>query len=226
MMFSEEDIRAQQQARDAMIAKHIVPRGVQDPRVIDAMRRTPRHLFVPAEKKDDAYLDHPLPISCKQTISQPYIVAAMTEMLQLTPEAHVLEVGTGSGYQTAVLATIAKQVTSVERHADLAETARQRLDGLGYGNVHIVIGDGTCGYAAAAPYEAILVTAATPDIPEPLQTQLAVGGRLVAPVGSKDVQHLVTLVREDSATFTRHVGFACRFVPLIGEQGWRDERGD
>ncbi len=219
-MYSENDMRAHQQARDLMVDKQIVTRGVSDNRVLAAMRSVPRHLFLNADRQDHAYRDHPAPIGCDQTISQPYMVAAMTELLALTPSARVLEIGTGSGYQTAVLAEIAVHVTSVERHAALADAARQRLQALGYDNIDVVVGDGTLGHPDAAPYNAILVTAATPEIPEALQAQLALGGRLVAPVGDTKVQQLITLVREANNETTRHPGIACRFVPLIGEQGW------
>ena len=186
------------------------------------MRKVPRHLFLSAERQADAYLDHPAPIDCRQTLSQPYMVAVMTEMLMLKPWAHVLEIGTGSGYQTAVLAAIAGRVVSMERHTLLADTARQRLQALEYDNITVVVGDGTLGYPEEAPYDAILVTAGAPDIPEVLQQQLVPGGRLVAPVGRTDVQQLITVIREDNDTFTRQPGLSCRFVPLIGAHGWRD----
>ena len=221
-MYSAADTKEEQQTRDRMVKKQIVARGVQDRAVIDAMRKVPRHLFLPATRQADAYLDHPAPIDCNQTISQPYMVAVMTEMMALKPAARVLEIGTGSGYQTAVLAEIAAQVVSIERHAPLADSARQRLQALGYDNITVVVGDGTLGYPEAAPYDAILVTAGAPDIPEALQTQLAPGGRLVAPVGRTDVQQIITVTREDNDTFTRQPGLACRFVPLIGEHGWRE----
>jgi protein-L-isoaspartate(D-aspartate) O-methyltransferase len=221
-MYPKRDIQAQQEARDRMVESQIVARGVRDQAVLAAMRRVPRHLFLSAERQADAYLDHPAPIDCSQTISQPYMVAVMTEMLMLKPGAHVLEIGTGSGYQTAVLAEIARRVVSVERHALLADTARQRLEALGYDNITMIVGDGTLGYPEEAPYDAILVTAGAPDIPEVLQQQLATGGRLVAPVGRTDVQQLITITREDDNTFTRQPALSCRFVPLIGEHGWRE----
>lgn len=223
-MFSETDKNAEQAARDRMVEKQLVARGIQDEVVLAVMREIPRHLFLSANRQADAYLDHPAPIDCNQTISQPYMVAIMTAMLVLQPEMRVLEIGTGSGYQTAVLAAIAGEVVSVERHALLADSARQRLEALGYNNITVVVGDGTLGYPEKAPYDAILVTAGAPDIPEVLQQQLAPGGRLVAPVGRTDVQQLVTITREDQETFSSKPGLSCRFVPLIGEYGWRDQR--
>lgn len=221
-MYSQTDIQAQQEARDQMVESQIVARGVENPAVLAAMRKIPRHLFLPGARQADAYLDHPAPIDCNQTISQPYMVAIMTEMLMLQPGMRVLEIGTGSGYQTAVLAEIAGQVVSVERHVLLADTARQRLEALGYDNITMIVGDGTLGYPEGAPYDAILVTAGAPDIPEVLQQQLRVGGRLVAPVGRTDIQQLITIIREDNNTYSNKSGLSCRFVPLIGEHGWRE----
>ena len=221
-MFSEKDKSAEQQARDKMIEKQLVVRGIQDQVVLESMRKVPRHLFLPANRQVEAYLDHPAPIDCNQTISQPYIVALMTEMLKLQTGMRVLEIGTGSGYQTAILAEIAGQVVSVERHALLADSARKRLEALGYDNITVVVGDGTLGYAEEAPYDAILVTAGAPDIHEVLQEQLVIGGRLVAPVGRTDIQQLVTIIREDDNKFSNQPGISCRFVPLIGKHGWRD----
>jgi protein-L-isoaspartate(D-aspartate) O-methyltransferase len=221
-MFLDMDKSAEQDARDRMVDNQIVARGIHDPAVIAAMRKIPRHLFLSTERQAEAYLDHPAPIDCNQTISQPYMVAVMTEMLALKPEARVLEIGTGSGYQTAVLAEIAGQVISMERHTLLADSARQRLEALGYSNITVIVRDGTLGYPEAAPYDAILITAGAPDIPKVLQQQLSPGGRLVAPVGRTDVQQLITITREDNDTFTRQPGISCRFVPLIGEHGWQE----
>lgn len=186
------------------------------------MRKVPRHLFLAEELRVEAYQDCPLPINCSQTISQPYMVAVMTEMLMLKPGACVLEIGTGSGYQTAILAEIAGQVITLERHVALADNARQRLESLGYKNITVIVGDGTLGFPEAAPYDAILITAGAPDIPEGLQRQLAPGGRLIAPVGRTDVQRLITITREGNESFTSQPGISCRFVPLIGEYGWRE----
>ena len=221
-MYSETEIRAHQETRDRMVEQQILARGIRDQAVIAAMRTVPRHLFLSANIQQEAYLDHPAAIACNQTISQPYIVAIMTEMIMLTRSSRVLEIGTGSGYQTAILAEIAGNVISIERHAPLADSARERLQALGYDTVTVVIGDGTLGYPEDAPYDAILITAGAPEIPAGLQQQLALNGRLVAPVGLRDVQQLVTIVREEDDTFTRHPGISCRFVPLIGEHGWRE----
>lgn len=221
-MFSEMDKSMEQDARDKMVDSQIVARGVHDPAVLAAMSKVPRHLFLAEELWVEAYQDCPLPISCSQTISQPYIVAVMTEMLMLNPGACVLEIGTGSGYQTAILAEIAGQVITLERHAPLADNARQRLESLGYNNITVIVGDGTLGFPEAAPYDAILITAGAPDIPEGLQRQLAPGGRLIAPVGRTDVQRLIMITREDNDKFTCQLGISCRFVPLIGEYGWRE----
>lgn len=213
------DEKAFQDAREQMVLKQIIPRGIRNEAVLHALRTTPRHLFVEASKRAEAYTDHPVAIPCGQTISQPYMVALMTEMLHLSPDSQVLEIGSGSGYQTAVLAAIAKRIVSIERHAELAETVRVRLSNLGFGNVVILTGDGTLGCTEYAPYDAILATAGSPDIPDALCEQLKDGGRLVAPVGGLDVQHLTTIIRQ-GPHYSKEIGIACRFVPLIGEQGW------
>lgn len=206
--------------RARMVENQIASRGVWSPRVLEAMRQVPRHRFVPPEHESFAYDDHPLQIGCGQTISQPYMVAVMTEMLALRPEDRVLEIGTGSGYQAAVLATLAGSVVSIERHPDLAERAAKCLRELGYTNVEVYEGDGTLGYPASAPYDAIVVTAASPTVPTALKQQLALGGRLVCPIGPRDLQQLVKLVREPGG-FAQSPGVTCIFVPLIGEQGWQ-----
>ncbi len=207
-----------------MVETQIARRGIRDPRVLEAMRRVPRHRFVPPDQADAAYQDRPLPIGLGQTISQPYMVALMTECLQLTGDENVLEVGAGSGYQAALLAELARQVTSVERHALLAEHARQVLAELGYANVTVVVGDGTLGWPAHAPYDAIIVTAGAPRVPQALKDQLADGGRLVIPVGSGGFQSLLRITRQ-GARFKEEDFGGCVFVPLIGAQGWgEDER--
>ena len=206
-------------ARDRMVDKQIRSRGVKAPRVLDAMRAVPRHCFVPEGLIDSAYEDHPLNIGSGQTISQPYIVALMTELLNLQPGDRVLEIGTGSGYQTAVLATLAGVVTSVERLEELADAARGRLAGLGYDNVQVHRSDGTLGFPEEAPYDAIVVTAAAPHVPEALTEQLADGGRLVCPVGPRMTQRLVRIVRRGSV-LEQNEGIGCVFVPLVGENGW------
>ncbi|MEO8075306.1 MAG: protein-L-isoaspartate(D-aspartate) O-methyltransferase [Acidobacteriota bacterium] len=203
-----------------MVARQIAARGVRDPRVLEALREVPRHLFVPEGQRIHAYEDRPLPIGESQTISQPYMVATMTETL--APEAHhrVLEIGTGSGYQTAILARLASEVVSIERHAVLAAQARRTLEDLGYTNVVIHVGDGTEGLADAAPYDRILVTAGAPGIPEPLTQQLADGGRLIIPVGPPGWQRVTIVERRGDATEQREAE-ACVFVPLIGRYGWQ-----
>jgi protein-L-isoaspartate(D-aspartate) O-methyltransferase len=194
--------------------------GINDPIVLEAMRTVPRHLFVPEALQGRAYGDHALPISANQTISQPFIVARMTELLELDSNSRVLEIGAGSGYQTAVLAKIAAQVYSIERIADLAREAQARIRQLEIYKATIKCFDGTLGWAAHAPYDAILVAAGGPNIPEPLITQLKVGGRLVVPVGeSRESQRLVRVFKTDSGRREEDHG-GCAFVPLIGQHGW------
>jgi protein-L-isoaspartate(D-aspartate) O-methyltransferase len=205
-------------ARSEMLRRDIAGRGVRDARVLAAMGRVPRERFVPPELAAEAYADHPLDIGAGQTISQPYIVALMTEMLALTGSERVLEVGTGSGYQTAVLAGLCAEVLTVERLPELSERARAALAELGCGNVRLRVSDGTLGWPEAAPFDAILVTAAGPRVPESLKAQLADGGRLVMPVGGWGGQHLVT-VRRSGARFAEERGIDCIFVRLIGEEG-------
>lgn len=209
-----------EEARRSMVELQIASRGVRDDRVLSAMRSIPRHLFVPPTYRDAAYNDCPLPIGRGQTISQPYIVAVMTELLQIRPGDRVLEIGGGSGYQAAILGTLARDVISIERIPDVAEMAKENLSGAGITNVTIVIGDGTLGYPAKAPYDAILITAAAPDVPPPLIGQLAEGGRLVAPVGSRDLQELVRCTKKEG-TVTREYFGGVVFVPLLGEYGWQ-----
>jgi protein-L-isoaspartate(D-aspartate) O-methyltransferase len=205
--------------RQLMIERQLKARGISDEGVLAAFSRVPREEFIAFELREHAYDDRPLTIGCSQTISQPYIVASMLQAAELRPEDRVLEIGTGSGYQTSLLAEMVSSVISIERHADLAQVARERLSRLSYGNVEIVIGDGTLGYAPKAPYDAILVSAAAPQIPQLLTQQLANGGRMVLPVGNRDLQDLV-LVRKDEEGL-RHVRLdGCAFVPLIGEEGF------
>jgi len=205
--------------RVQMVERQIARRGVRDPRVLQALRDVPRQAFVPRDQRAHAYEDRALPIASGQMISQPYIVAAMTEMLTVEAHHRVLEIGTGSGYQTAILANLAARVISIERHADLADAARRVFDHLGVANVEILVGDGSEGVPAAAPFDRILVTAGAPGVPEALKEQLAVGGRLVVPVGPPNHQYL-TVVDRTSAGFDQHERDACVFVPLIGRQGW------
>ncbi len=202
-------------AREAMVSSQIAARGVKDPRVLRAMGTIPRHLFVPEGLRSEAYEDHPVPIGSGQTISQPYVVAFMTEQLQLTGKEKVLEIGTGSGYQTAVLAELAARVYSVEIRSELADRARARLASLGFKNVEIRAADGYRGWPEEAPFDAILVTAAPERIPPPLLSQLAVGGRMVIPVGGF-YQELKVIERTPNGYTERSV-LPVRFVPFVGE---------
>jgi protein-L-isoaspartate(D-aspartate) O-methyltransferase len=202
-------------ARERMVAEQIAARGVKDARTLAAMRRVPRHLFVPEAERGQAYADHPLPIGHGQTISQPYIVGFMTEALGLRGGETVLEVGTGSGYQAAVLAEIASKVYTIEIVEPLAEEAKERLGRLGYANVEVRAGDGYQGWPEAAPFDAIMVTAAAPRIPEALKQQLKDGGRLILPLGD-DAQELVLVVRR-GGTFDERQVLPVRFVPMTGK---------
>jgi len=209
--------------RVKMVETQIKARGISDGRVLKAMETIPRHLFVDEGLIEQAYYDSPLPIEEHQTISQPYIVALMTEALALKGKERVLEIGTGSGYQTAVLALLADRVFSVERIASLATSARRILDKLNIYNVAIRVGDGSYGWKEEAPFDAIITTAAVPDIPQYLVEQLAVGGRMVVPAGGRDVQTLYKLTRsaENPDEIIREDLGGCRFVSLIGESGWK-----
>lgn len=211
-------------ARERMVAEQLVRRGIQDPRVLDAMGRVPRHLFMDEALAGRAYGDYPLPIGESQTISQPYMVALMTEALDLVGHERVLEVGTGSGYQTAILAELCNKVLSLERIKRLADRAIRTLDNLGYHNVLIRVGDGSLGWAEEAPFDAILVTAASPAVPGALVEQLSLKGRLVVPVGDAYGQVLRKGVREEEGMRWSDLG-GCVFVKLIGEQGWPAEEG-
>jgi protein-L-isoaspartate(D-aspartate) O-methyltransferase len=211
--------------RRRMVTNQIEARGVRDRKVLEAMREVPREDFVPAELADYAYEDGPLPIGSGQTISQPFIVASMVDALDLEPDDRVLEIGGGSGYAAAVISQIAGEVFVIERHGKLAEAARERIEKLGYGNVHILHGDGTKGWPDEAPFDAIVVAAAGPKVPESLRQQLAVGGRMVIPVGpTRFEQRLVRVTRADGG-FEEEQLESVRFVPLIGEEGWRDSTG-
>lgn len=203
-----------------MVESQLRARGIRDERVLAAMFRVPRHEFVPEEYRDQAYEDHPIPIGEGQTLSQPYIVAVMLEALALESSDVVLEVGTGSGYQTALLAELTKQVYSVERHESLARAAQATLIRLGYTNVEIVLGDGSHGLPERAPFDAIVVSAAAPQIPPPLFEQLREGGRMVIPVGPAHAQEL-QLVRKQAGQPVVATLEGCRFVPLIGSEGYR-----
>ena len=212
---SGEQPATPEERRRMMVEKQIEARGVKDPRVLAAMRDTPRHLFVPESLRAYAYDDRPLPIGSRQTISQPYIVAAMTELLDPQPDDVVLEVGTGSGYQAAVLSKLVKQVVSVEILPELAERARKALAEAGCSNVLVITGDGYRGLPERAPFDGILVTAAPREVPPPLVLQLAVGARLVIPVG-EGVQELLVMERTETGVTRRSV-IPVRFVPMTGE---------
>ena len=207
-------------ARKRMVETQIVSRGIKDRSVIEAMLKVPRHIFVDEAMSAQSYSDTSLPIGEKQTISQPYMVALMTELLQLKGTEKVLEIGTGSGYQAAILATIADRVYTVERIRPLALRARKALDSLRLLNVNIRIGDGTDGWEAEAPFDVILVTAGAPEVPESLVTQLKTGGRLVIPVGSRTEQTLVRVTRQEDGSGLRETSIPCRFVKLVGRHGW------
>ncbi len=209
-------------ARKRMVETQIVGRGIKDRRVIDAILKVPRHAFVEEAMSAQAYSDSPLPIGEKQTISQPYMVALMTEALQLTGKEKVLEIGAGSGYQTAILAEIAKKVFSIERILSLTMRTRVLLLELGYSNIEIKFSDGTQGWPAESPFDAIIVTAGAPDIPQPLIDQLAIGGRLVVPVGDDSFQDLIRATKLEEGIRKEDLG-GCRFVKLIGKYGWNEE---
>jgi protein-L-isoaspartate(D-aspartate) O-methyltransferase len=205
--------------RERMVDEHLVARGVTDPRVLAAMRRVPRHRFVQEALRDRAYGDHPLPIGEEQTISQPFIVGLMTSLLELSGREKVLEVGTGSGYQTAVLAELARRVCSIERLPRLAERARAALESLGYDNVWVRVGNGALGWPDEAPFDRIIVTAGGPSIPPPLVQQLADGGRMVLPVGRGDNQ-VLTVVDNVGGEIRQREHGECKFVRLVGKYAW------
>ncbi|MBS3750447.1 MAG: protein-L-isoaspartate(D-aspartate) O-methyltransferase [Anaerolineales bacterium] len=207
-----------QKARERMVERQIARRGIDSPRVLEAFRSVPRHLFVPQHKREFAYSDGPLPIGRGQTISQPYIVAYMTEALELQGEERVLEIGTGSGYQAAILGELAAEVYTVERHQDLAKTASQRLQDMDYENIHVIQGDGTEGLPEHAPFQGVIVTAAAPEVPRPLLDQLDEGGRLIMPVGSRGGQ-VLKLYQRREGDFSVKALSPVAFVPLIGEHG-------
>jgi len=205
--------------RKRMVDEQLAARGVQDRRVLSAMATTPRHVFVPEALRERAYDDHPLPIGHGQTISHPYTVALMTEALELQGTERVLEIGTGSGYQTAILAKICANVFTLERIAALATRARRVLDQLSLYNVALRVGDGTIGWNAEAPFDAIIVTAGTPQVPRPLLSQLRAGGKLVVPIGEEESQALLRLRVDSSGVTEEYIG-DCRFVKLLGRYGF------
>ena len=214
-------MNAHSSKRQYMVDTQIIPRGIKNPRVIEAMRKVPRHLFLDEALWPQAYEDHPLPIGEKQTISQPYMVALMTEALNLTGKEKVLEIGSGSGYQTAILAELAEQVYTIERIPVIAKRARKIFDQLQYRNIVITIGDGSSGWKEHSPYDGIIVTAASPSPPKPLLEQLATGGRLVIPIGKEFSQELMLYIKEDGEEFKQENYGGCRFVKLVGEHGWK-----
>jgi protein-L-isoaspartate(D-aspartate) O-methyltransferase len=205
--------------RQAMVKDQLVDRGLADDRALDAMRKVPRHRFVPLESQADSYFDGPLPIGYGQTISQPYMVALMVQALELNGKEKVLEIGTGSGYQTAILAELCARVVSIERVRELAVQARQLLSDLQYDNITVIEADGTLGYQEEAPFDGIIVSAASPGVPDNLVRQLAENGRLVIPTGSRSIQELQVITKQKGKVKTRHV-CGCMFVPLIGKEGW------
>jgi protein-L-isoaspartate(D-aspartate) O-methyltransferase len=206
-----------------MVSTQIRSRGIKNPEVLRAMEVIPRHLFVPQHLSDEAYSDHPLPIGHEQTISQPYIVALMTELLSPVKGDKILEIGTGSGYQAAIISALGASVISLERLSVVGDIARENLRNAGIDTVSVFISDGTLGWPDGSPYDGIVITAATPQIPAPLINQMAVGGRLVAPVGPPQIQDLVRVTRTAEGVKEEHFG-AVRFVPLIGEYGWKEKR--
>jgi len=208
-------------AREKMVKNQLIPRGITDQRVLEAMMKVQRHLFVEEALIGEAYNDHPLPIGQKQTISQPYIVALMTQALELTGQEKTLEIGTGSGYQTAILAELSKMVFTAERIGSLLESAKRLLTGLDYKNILYKAFDGTLGWKEYEPFDAIMVTAGAPKTPQPLLNQLAEGGRLIIPVGDKFNQELIKVVKEKDRFKETNLG-GCRFVDLIGVHGWKE----
>lgn len=209
--------------RKLMVEEQLKVRGIADIRVLEAMAAVPRHLFVDEHLEDKAYEDCALPIGEGQTISQPYMVASMTELLELKGDEKVLEIGTGSGYQSAVLSMLASEVYSIERIQTLASRARKVLDRLDYNNVHVIVSDGTLGLPDLSPFDGIIVTAGAPEIPQHYVEQLKIGGRLVIPVGSRYSQVLYQIKKKESDVSTK-VSTACVFVPLIGKNGWQEEK--
>jgi protein-L-isoaspartate(D-aspartate) O-methyltransferase len=210
------------EARAQMVQHQLAERGITNPHVLQAMDEIPRELFVSEDYRKDAYNDGPLPIGNEQTISQPYIVALMTQLLKLQGHERVLEIGTGSGYQTAILAKLAKEVWSIEMHPELSTQAKSVLDTLGINNVHLKVGDGTLGWPENAPYDAMMVTAGSPQMPEPLLQQLTLEGHIVIPLGWRSDQELEHWQRQGGAWHIERIT-GVRFVPLMGKWGWKDK---
>lgn len=212
-----KDLRAR---RAEMVKNQIRARGIDDKRLLDAMSEVPREMFVPERLRESAYEDSPLPIDAGQTISQPYIVACMIAAASIGSDDAVLEIGLGSGYATAVISRMARQVYAIDRHEELTRQAQERLSRLAYDNVEVMTADGTSGWPEHAPFDAILVAAASPEIPRPLWRQLAIGGRLVIPIGTADLQRLVCVVRTGEDDYEENELEQVRFVPLVGAHGW------
>lgn len=210
--------------RREMVHGQLQARGITDQRIVAAFLKVPRHRFVPTEGQPEAYADHPVPIGSGQTVSQPYMVALMTQLLRLQGHERILEIGTGSGYQLAILAELALDVYSVERLPELADQALQRLNNLGYLNIHITMGNGSLGWPAHAPYDGIIVAAGAPNIPQSLVDQLVEGGRLVIPIGTHQAQMLIVGEKRGGTLHTQEIT-SCMFVPLIGEHGWTPDHG-
>lgn len=206
--------------RDLMVETQLITRGIKDRRMLDAMRRVPRHLFVDESIQYKAYDDMALPIGEGQTISQPYMVAIMTELLELKGNEKILEIGTGSGYQAVILAELSKEVYTIERVAVLVKRAEERFNFLGYGNIHVKVGDGTLGWPEESPFDRVIITAGTPKIPDPLIEQLSEGGIIIAPVGDRFSQQLIK-VKKSKGRLSEEYHTPCIFVPLIGEYGWK-----
>jgi protein-L-isoaspartate(D-aspartate) O-methyltransferase len=203
-----------------MVETQLIPRGIKDPATLEAMRTVPRQFFIPENLVDKSYRDGPLPIGEGQTISQPYIVALMTQAAQVNKDSIVLDIGTGSGYAAAVFSRIVKEVITIERIDVLAKNAEQCFQKLGYDNIKVIVGDGTLGYPDEAPYDAIVVTAGAPDIPESLCKQISDSGRLIIPVGDSFSQNLLSITKDADGKISKEIIEYVRFVPLIGEEGW------
>lgn len=217
------DSAGHRRARAQLVERHVEPAGVRDPAVLAAMRKVPRHLFVPPEAQAEAYDDHPLPIGHEQTISQPSLVAYMTEILRVGPKSRVLEIGTGSGYQAAILGELVEQVYSIEIVRPLGEQAAHRLERLGYRNIHVRVGNGHAGWPEEAPFDAIIVTCAPENVPQPLVDQLKTGGRLCIPVGPRwGAQELFLMVKRGNGTLVKTAVLAVRFVPMLGQPKKRE----
>lgn len=219
--FDKANPASYNEERLRMLDQQLRSRGISDERVLAAMAKVPREQFAESDSASEAYGDHPLPIGSGQTVSQPYMVASMVQTLEVQPDHRVLEVGTGTGYEAAVLAELAAEVWTIERHAELGHQAEEILGRLGYCNVHVVIGDGSVGLPEQAPFDKIVVAAAAPSVPSTLTDQLAVGGSLVIPIGTRSDQQ-IQLIRKQAGEIIVAYRELCRFVPLVGEQGWEE----